>query len=319
MATGTAEALILGNPTHPVHNTLYVTGSDKPWARTYKPITNTTSHTFVGGDGITYANFNSAFLPLLEDDALRMSQPAVPPNSRRWRFDVEADIENWFNTEIVNVVLSAWYVFPPMTQASHAKPLSEDNIPENIDSAFSIYAGSSRFPIAIGEIKRNLLEPDAWLQGGVAHSRRQVKLSQELQGYAHKYQCPQVFCFDGSNLLLLQFRASEASAIEDERCPVDCWILPMSNSACTIRFGLYRLLAQGWRRCQTKYAPPLSVGGLTMHSREFFNGQPIWKHGGKKSRSHPGGYERSVDTATGALKWTRPGDDEVVWETDALW
>ncbi|CAH0046087.1 unnamed protein product [Clonostachys solani] len=181
MSASTAEALILQHPTNSVNNPLYVTGSDKAWARDYEPIKRVITHTFVGSDGITYANFEDAFLGLHDDDALRFRQPAVPPNNRHWRLESEADCENWFNTEITNVVLSAWHSYPPMTQTSHTKPLLEQNTPENVDSTFSVKFGQQRRTVAIGEIKRNLIDTADWQRGSIT-AASQRKLSQELRG-----------------------------------------------------------------------------------------------------------------------------------------
>ncbi|RSL67862.1 hypothetical protein CEP53_002805 [Fusarium sp. AF-6] len=320
MTSHTAQDLILEHPTNPIHNTLYMTDSDKRWARNYKPIVNATCRTMVASDGITYTNFDEAFFPLYEDDNLRLSQPAEPPNSRKWRFETEADCENWFNTEIVNVVLSAWNRYPSILQSSHNKPPSEENIPENIDSIFTFKSQGAKRVLAIGEIKRNLIKHTIWQRGNPSSSASQKKLSQELRGYVHKYQCPQVFCFDGAVLLLLQFRAEKAEDIDKESCPVDCWVLPMEQTACPLRLAFYRLLSQGWRRCQAELTAPFTVGGLAPHSREFFNGLPVRKHEGKKTRTHPLGYQRSVHATTGALIWIRDENEgEVEWETAAFW
>jgi hypothetical protein len=130
-----------------------------------------------------------------------------------------------------------------------------------------------------------------------------------------------VFCFDAETLLLLQFRASKLSKIADEACRVDCWVLPRTSSYCTLRYALYRLLAQGWRRCQgMSTAGQLAVGGLQEHSREFFSGRPVWRVDGINTGSHPGGHQRSVDTATGSLRWIH-GDypEDVVVETQPFW
>ena len=63
----------------------------------------------------------------------------------------------------------------------------------------------------------------------------------------------------------------------------------------------------------------LAVGGLQEHSREFFSGRPVWQVDGA-STDHPGGYQRSVDAATGALKWTRGEHPEkIVFETQHFW
>lgn len=75
----TAESQILQHPTNPVHQTGYTTGTGKEWARRFKPISggNLVRHTFVAEDGLSYANFD-AFLPLHDDDALRMAEPTFP-------------------------------------------------------------------------------------------------------------------------------------------------------------------------------------------------------------------------------------------------
>ncbi|KAF4423771.1 hypothetical protein F53441_14247 [Fusarium austroafricanum] len=177
----TSEELILQHSTNVISNTGYKTVSDKPWARTYKPIKNVISHTIIGRDGQYHSDFETAFMELQDDDQLRFNQPAVHPNNRHWRLETEADCENWFNTEVVNVVLSAWHSYPSLTQSSHIKPISEIRIPENVDSTFSVKVGQQRKTVAIGEFKRNLLTADEW-QGGTLRAADQRKLSQELRG-----------------------------------------------------------------------------------------------------------------------------------------
>ncbi|KAG4254570.1 hypothetical protein FPRO03_06910 [Fusarium proliferatum] len=316
MSTNTAQQLILQHSTNPVNNPGYETKTDKAWTHAYKPIKKVTSHTMTGSDGLTHANFEEAFLPLQADDELRFRQRAVPPNNRHWRLETEADCENWFHTEVVNVVLSAWHAYPAMTQMSHTKPISEENIAENVDCVFPVRVGNTRRTVAIGEMKRNLLEED-W-QDGTIVSASQKRLSQELRGYAYKYRYPQVFCFDGSLLILLQFRAYRLESLKDEACPVDCWTIPIEGSSCSLRYGLYRLLAQGWRRCQGEFAVPFTVGGFVPCSREFYTGLPIWEIDGRRQRSHPAGYQRAVHHENGALVWTH-GANPAEWETGAFW
>jgi len=69
--------------------------------------------------------------------------------------------------------------------------------------------------------------------------------------YADKYQCPQIFCFDGEWLLMLQFRAESPEGIKDLNCKIDGWLIPRVNgdNGVTLRYALYRFLAQGFRRC----------------------------------------------------------------------
>lgn len=73
--------------------------------------------------------------------------------------------------------------------------------------------------------------------------------------YAYKYNYPQTFCFDGAYLLMLQFRADTREAIKFIRCEVDCWVIPRENpGGCTFKTALYRLMVQGLRRCQGRWA-----------------------------------------------------------------
>ncbi|EWZ77924.1 hypothetical protein FOXG_21397 [Fusarium oxysporum f. sp. lycopersici 4287] len=304
MSTNSAEKLIQQHPTNVVANPGYKTASDKSWSNSYKPIKSTTSYIKIQ-NGVIDANFENAFMGMMEDDAMRFRQPAVPTNQRYWRLETEADCENWFNTEITNVVLSAWHSNPPLMQTSHTKPLTEENIPENVDCTFSVKHGGKRYTVAIGEFKRNLLDPNEWGSGSI-NKGGQRKLSQELRGYASKYKCPQVFCFDGSNLVLLQFRAHRVEGIKNEDCEIDSWMIPVKNSSCSLRYALYRLLAQGWRRCQGEVAAVtgFTVGGLAPCSREYYTGVPIWKAAnGQRQKSHPLGYQRTVDGSTGAVVW----------------
>ncbi|CAG7558850.1 unnamed protein product [Fusarium equiseti] len=113
-----AKALMLQKPTNTVDNLLIKSGSDKVWARSYSPITNYKSHAIIGQHGNYYDDFEGSFLGIQHDDAQRFSEPAFPLNKRHWQLDSEADCENWFNTEIANVELSAWRNYLPLMQTS---------------------------------------------------------------------------------------------------------------------------------------------------------------------------------------------------------
>jgi hypothetical protein len=78
-------------------------------------------------------------------------------------------------------------------------------------------------------------------------------------------------------------------------------------------------MAQGFRRFQGMRALPITVGGLTPRSRRFFNGVPVWRLNGIDQDEHPGGYVRSVDGTSGAVKWTHSESGDLVWETAAFW
>ncbi|KAH6628906.1 hypothetical protein F5144DRAFT_655585 [Chaetomium tenue] len=293
--------LLTQHSTNMVHNTYYVTQSNQKWARNYHPIRNLVVHSYHGGDGLVHANFDSAFLGSYEDDRLRMDEPTVAPNRRMWRLECEADCELWFHTEVSNVVLAGWDRYRRVTQTSHTNPPRVENIPEEVDATYSIKYGNER------------------TTGNVLQVAGQKMLSRELRGYADKYQSPQVYCFDGKTLLLLQFRADTPAKMLDEDCNVDCWVLPREGSFYSLRYALYRLMAQGFRRFQGMCALPISVGGLTPRSRRFFDGVPIWRRDGVDQDEHPGGYVRSVDGTSGAVKWIRSESGDLMWETAAFW
>jgi hypothetical protein len=126
--------------------------------------------------------------------------------------------------------------------------------------------------------------------------------------YAHEYECPQVFCFDGDTLLLLQFRAPQPSQLLEDDCPVDCWAFPRDQGVKSLRDALHRLILQGRRRCvgnAGKYS--MRVGGVQFFNREFYNGRPLWEgENGVQTTSHPGGWERSIDDLR-EFRWTLGG------------
>ncbi|KAK5998643.1 hypothetical protein PT974_01024 [Cladobotryum mycophilum] len=313
----TAREVIEQHPTNEIETPNITSYTNKTWAQGFKSITNFCKGTRVDPNtGIFHSNFDHAPHPLDNDDEKRLKEPAAFPNLRSWRLETEADIEHWWHTEISDPVLSAWAKYPRLQQTCHTQPLSNISIAENIDATYAMYMGNLRVPVVIGEIKRNLIDQDVWQSGALTEA--QTKLARELRGYAVKYECPQVFCWDGRTLLLLQFRAQMASQMLAEDCPVDCWVIPINNSNCTFRYALYRLLAQGFRRCQTISAPLPTVAGLTASDREFYTGRPIWTVYGVHSLDHPLGHFRRADAESGALGW-RNHDGDVTWETEALW
>lgn len=126
---------------------------------------------------------------------------------------------------------------------------------------------------------------------------------------------------------MLQFRAREPAKIKDPKCEVDCWVIPRENFyGCTMRYALYRLLVQGFRRCQGEYALDVSLYQMRPSEREFYNGRPLWKIDGRLY-TKPWDYHRLVDRTYGAFYWARPGDSNPVldpngntlWDTEPFW
>ena len=59
-------------------------------------------------------------------------------------------------------MIAAWARYPAIVQTYHTKPLSDITISENVDSTYSVYIGNQRYPVAIGEMKRNLINEEDW-------------------------------------------------------------------------------------------------------------------------------------------------------------
>lgn len=175
-----AGELILQHSQNFVDNPLYVSYTDKPWARSYPPMQNLSVHSTVDQEGTFHATFDPEFLPLGDDEEKRASEAVHPPNHRFWRLETEADIEHWWHTEVSNIVLAAWARYPAVVQTCHTNPLREVSISENVDSTYGVYIGNQRFPVAIGEMKRNLISPSQWQTGNLAAA--QQKLARELRG-----------------------------------------------------------------------------------------------------------------------------------------
>ncbi|KAK3369103.1 hypothetical protein B0T24DRAFT_631720 [Lasiosphaeria ovina] len=83
----------------------------------------------------------------------------------------------------------------------NTKQLRDVNVSKNVDSTYGVYIGNQRFPVVIGEMKRNLINNREWQSSDLGTA--QQKLARELRGYADKYECPQIFCWDGEFLLIL--------------------------------------------------------------------------------------------------------------------
>jgi len=178
----TAEYHMGEHPTNPVKNTRYKTATGKTWADDVHPITNQlVVHTYAEADGRTNAIFEPYMEPMYEDDPHRGREYATAPNYRKWRFEYEADIENWFHTEVSNVVLSAWARYPSILQTSHNKPLSAEPISQNVDATYSARINGARVPVIIGEFKRNIIKTTVWQSGNVK-GEGQKALSRELRG-----------------------------------------------------------------------------------------------------------------------------------------
>lgn len=174
------QSLISDHPSNSIDNPNITSYTMKTWAKSYAPIRRYRLHTVVDEQGMTYADFDTPFLPLMDDEEKRMSEVGHPPNSRHWRFETEADIEHWWHTEVSDVVLAAWHKYPTIVPTDHTNPPGDVNIPQSVDSTYAMYIHGERAPIIIGEMKRNLIQASEWSGGELGEPRK--KLTQELRG-----------------------------------------------------------------------------------------------------------------------------------------
>lgn len=324
----TFGALLAQHSENHAQNPQYVSSTNKDWAKEFAPIRTMYVHCS-SANGIFQANFERALIPEQPDDAQRKAMLAFPPNRRSWRLQTEADISSWFHHEVSNIVLAAWADQPRVIQQAEINPLSMETVRETVDFMYSMKTQEGdRIPVISGEMKRNLIDARRWM-GGRLPQGPQSLLSQELRGYAYKYSCPQVFCFDGQTLLLLQFCATTREMIASPQCEVDCWVVPSENrGGCTLRYALYRFLVQGLRRCQGNHFanPELRINGETPMYRYFFSGEPTWSVDGGTSQltKSPSACYRAFDLRYGVWVWLRGGqtlvdsNGSVVFDTKPL-
>lgn len=134
-----------------------------------------------------------------------------------------------------------------------------------------------------------------------------TKLTNCLFSYAHHYKCPQVFCFDGLHLLLLRFRAGQANQIRSQDCAVDCWVIPVGNDNCTVRYALYCLVREGFHRIIGQEAVNFEAGGWERH-HIWYSGKPYWLYDGNNMGvAHPPGHSRVWDRENYRWKWVSGG------------
>ncbi|TID15114.1 hypothetical protein E6O75_ATG08367 [Venturia nashicola] len=168
---------------------------------------------------------------------------------------------------------------------------------------------------------RNLIRRARWA-GEERPGDIERRLGQELRGYGAKYKTPQMYCYDGSYLLIVQFRAATAADILDANYPINYIVIPRSSEIeghCSIRKAKYRLLAHRVRRCLGLIAPPLTIGA---YRREFqyFSGLPYWRsHAGIFEELTVEGvtYQQVLDQHNMAWMWTYNGVGKH-WDTHTL-
>jgi len=211
---------------------------------------------------------------------------------------------------------------PGVRTRSEAPSSIDDKV---VDTSFIVRL-QERANIVVGEFKRNTIQPDEWEVGKLT-SGGQRKLSQELRGYAIKYDSPQIFCFDIHTLLVLRFRAQKRSDMADKNLPVDCWVIPRENpGGITMRETFYRTLVQGFRRALGWQSRPVSVGNFSPSFRQYYTGRPVWKYpDGHLKADHPEGYTRAVDPNNGAFYWQLNGQvvpnqvGDALYDTPGVW
>jgi hypothetical protein len=101
--------------------------------------------------------------------------------------------------------------------------------------------------------------------------------------YAWQYNCPQVFCYDGAQMLIVRFRANNRDDIKT--CNGDLFVISNIAGAdgIPIRYALYRLMVDGLRRLMAATALAVMIPPYTRHF-DWFNGEPYWTAAGSNTK-----------------------------------
>jgi hypothetical protein len=160
-----------------VQNKNEKSGTNKAWAKSYKPITSRQRklHTRFYSDGTVTADW-SAFVPEAIDDTWRRAEQSVEANARsKWVLANEDDMTTYFQTEIVAIVMSKFTGKPAIHHRGKSSSKRGGII---VDSEFRY----GHDVIAIGEYKRNIFDADAWISGEFDKDKEQERLGKEIRG-----------------------------------------------------------------------------------------------------------------------------------------
>ena len=184
--TTTVGTLLNEHPNNPVHDTHFVSASNKTWVRDHPPVANINLHVYVDEQNAVHGTFDGPLEPLNTDDDVRLASAAYPPNPRAWRIASESDAANWFHHEISNVVLPAFQYYPDVLQAAEASPLTAERVDEVVDILYSTGRPRDKKPVLVVEMKRWLIDYNFWTKTKgdkkKADAKPQERLSRELRG-----------------------------------------------------------------------------------------------------------------------------------------
>lgn len=151
--------------------------------------------------------------------------------------------------------------------------------------------------------------------------------------YAIANECPQIFCFDGRYLLLLQFQAHQMADLGKRNTRVKSWLLHVPNDSNEntppLREALCCFFTLGLRRIQGQQSPrlPPTLGRFTPAGRQWFSGKVTWRIAEDETTTeHPEGYYTDVDPVTGGVFWKDAEGQTVldqsgrgVWDCYNVW
>ncbi|PYH96873.1 hypothetical protein BO71DRAFT_481676 [Aspergillus ellipticus CBS 707.79] len=205
-------------------------------------------------------------------DSLGLATPAHMLNSQQLEIMTEGDVTHDFDQNIIPLVELAFSGESAVTiPARGAAPvpggakLSPRSLVASKNSSSSKKVVDYQMtlsheikllesPAMIGELKRpRIIKRKEWAFE-MTPSETTIRLMQEARGYAHLYECPQVFLFDSKTLVLVQFRAESTAEIANPDCSVDVCIIPREDlrleGQCSMAEGLYALALRGFTQKQ---------------------------------------------------------------------
>ncbi|KAF1366158.1 hypothetical protein EJ07DRAFT_94579 [Lizonia empirigonia] len=274
--------------------------SAKPWADNSNDLTNFTLHQS------TKLEFDNVFGPLNLDDTNRFGYVIAQAPPIAEFVMKEADVARLFHRQVSGVVLQYFMLMLLVMELDQSGPLGMTSFSGVVDTQFLHTA--TKGLLAIGEFKTPGVIATEWSPARQAEKAKM--LGRELREYAYQYMCPQVFCYDGAQMLIARFRANNREDIR--RCDGDMFVIPNIAGAdgIPIRYALYRLMVDGLHRLMAATAPLVTIAqpvtGL-LHTRHFywFSGEPYWVDGSNTMHSSVTGVVRTAmqDNTTGIWRW----------------
>ncbi|KAF2202298.1 hypothetical protein GQ43DRAFT_369422 [Delitschia confertaspora ATCC 74209] len=163
----------------------------------------------------------------------------------------------------------------------------------------------------------NVLRPEAVFSRSAEGTHRPSLLYPPANGirYRFYYNCPQVILSNGLTMVYIEFHAVNQEDIKTCSCK-----MIISNNQNDAKKILNYSLTRGFHRAvaiHTNRDPTLVnlvVGGFQRRF-QWYDGAPYFVVGGQSTFTHPGGWIREYETASGRWYWTTNPGHLMIYDT----